>query len=192
MPEKKLTINGRHGAIKYNDFQTDLHYSLDLSDEKLLDEFYMTKFPFAQSVETVSYGANKINRELQEKGVDKIIRCSNGNVFTIDEKKRRKDYGDILIELWKNKEQHKLGWLFYSQCDYIVYAVIGADKIYLLPTLLLQMAWKTNGTNWLKQYPLKKADNIYYKTVNIAIPTNILITAMQNEMQHSLFAEIIL
>lgn len=99
-----------------------------------------------------------------------------------DEKKRRKDYGDILLELWKNKENRRPGWLFYSQCDYIVYAVLESDKIYLLPTLLLQMAWRNNSNEWLSQYQKKEALNYGYTTVNIPIPADILLNAISAEM----------
>ena len=140
----------------------------------------MRVFPLAERIETVDY---KTNPELQLKGVDKIIHFPDGGTVTVDEKKRRKDYGDILLELWKNKEQKKLGWLFYSQCDYIVYAVLSARKIYLLPTLLLKMAWKHNSHKWQKKYRKKDANNLYYNTENIPIPTNILLSAISAEME---------
>jgi len=173
-------INGRCGGIKYNDFHADLQYSFEAGEDEQLNAFYLKAFPTAERIETISYEADP---ELQLRGVDKVVHFPDGRTVTVDEKKRRKDYGDILLELWKNKERKKLGWLFYSQCDYIVYAVLGSGKIYLLPTLLLQMAWKHNGRQWLKQYDTKLANNHYYNTENIPIPTDVLLAAISAEMK---------
>ena len=162
-----------------NDFKTDLMYSMDLKDDSRLDAFYKKAFPLAVRVEFCE------DMENQKKGIDKIIHFQNGSAVTVDEKKRRKDYGDILLELWKNKGQRKPGWLFYSQCDYIVYAILDAGKIFLFPVLLLQMAWKRNGQEWLKRYNRKLANNVIYDTENIAIPTNVLLAALTQEMLHS-------
>ena len=168
---------GQCGGIKLNNFHNDLEYSMELRDDERLDDFYKAAFPMLERIEFCS------EISMQQKGIDKIIYFSNGNAISIDEKKRRKDYGDILLEIWKNKEQKKPGWLFYSQCDYIVYAILGANKIYLLPVLLLQMAWKNNGKEWLGKYDLKIANNGSYDTVNIAIPTDVLLNAISNEMK---------
>ena len=168
--------SGRSTAIKYNDFHTDLKYSLENRDDETLNEFYMKAFPLAERIEFCE------NLVLQKKGIDKIIHFKDEKTITIDEKKRRKDYGDILLELWSNKERRTPGWLYYSQCDYIVYAVLPTKTVYLLPTLLLQMAWKNNKYEWLKKYKRSMANNNYYNTENIAIPANILLQAISNEM----------
>lgn len=163
-----------------NDFKRDLEYSMELKDDNRLDNFYKVAFPLADKIEFCS------ELSQQFKGVDKIIYFKSGNTITIDEKKRRKDYGDILLELWKNKEKRKPGWLFYSQCDYIVYAILEANKIYLLPLLFLQMAWKNNRSQWLNKYDRKLANNIYYNTENIPIPTNVLLSAISAEMNKNI------
>ena len=90
-----------------------------------------------------------------------------------------------MLELLKNKEQQKPGWLFYSECDYIVYAVLESKKIYLLPTLLLQMAWRNNRRVWEAKYQKKDALNEWYTTQNIPIPTDILLSAIRREMECS-------
>ena len=177
MPGKSITSVGRYGGIRYNDFHTDLRYSLDNRDDETLNDFYRKAFPFAVEIEFCQ------DLSLQKKGIDKLIHLSNGNTLTIDEKKRRRDYGDILLELWSNKERNTPGWLQYSQCDYIVYAILPAKKVYLLPTLLLQMAWKNNKREWLTAYPKTLANNGYYNTENIAIPADVLLHAISAEMQ---------
>lgn len=169
--------DGRCGEINCNDFATDLAYSLDFADDQSLNGFYLRAFPLASRVEFCGDMQN------QSSGVDKIIHFSNGKTVTVDEKKRRKDYGDILLELWKNKEQKKPGWLYYSACDYIVYAIPDSNKIYLLPTILLQMAWKKNRAEWESLYKRVLAKNKGYTTENIPIPTEVLLSALRLEME---------
>lgn len=159
-----------------NDFRVDLQYSIDNRDSENLDAFYKKAFPLAEKIEFVT------DMSTQKKGIDKIIHFKDGKQITIDEKKRRKDYGDILIELRSNTERNTLGWLYYSQYDYIVYSIIPTGTVYLLPVLLLQMAWVKNKNKWLSEYPKKYADNGLYRTENIAIPANILLGAISAEM----------
>lgn len=164
-----------------NDFCLDLKYSLDERDNKIFDDFYYSAFPLLEKIEFCE------SMEFQTKGIDKLLYLQTSKVISIDEKKRRKDYGDIALELWKNKERKKPGWLFYSQCDYIVYAIIPSNKVFLLPTLLLQLAWKNNKFDWLSKYPRKLADNKFYHTENICIPENVIIEAIKNELQKELY-----
>lgn len=176
---QSIAIIGRCGAININCFATDLEYSLEHRDDETLNRFYFEAFPLAERIEFCE------DLENQFSGVDKIIHFKGGKKVTVDEKKRRKDYGDILLELLKNKEQQKPGWLFYSECDYIVYAVLESKKIYLLPTLLLQMAWRNNRRVWEAKYQKKDALNEGYTTQNIPIPTDILLSAIRREMECS-------
>jgi hypothetical protein len=153
---------------------------MECREDSQLDAFYKRAFPLADRIEFCG------DIGMQMLGVDKIIHFSNGRVVTVDEKKRRKYYGDILLELRKNMEQNKPGWLFYSNCDYIVYAVICAKKIYLLPVQLLQMAWKSNRSTWESSYKKVFAMNDGYLTENIPIPTRELLSAISKEMEAEL------
>lgn len=160
----------------YNEFKKDLEYSLDLSTDKAFNNFYYEQFPQLKLIEFAE------DLETQKKGVDKILHFENGGTVTIDEKKRRKDYGDILLELFSNYQQKKKGWLFTCSCDYIVYYIEPTKKAYLLPAQLLKMAWKHNGAEWLKKYKVFEAKNPTYSSKNISIPTEELINALKNEM----------
>lgn len=72
-------------------FADDLAYSLKFSEEVFWQAVYRRAFP------------NLIHTELcgeldkQKQGVDRVLYLSNGNVLYVDEKKREKDYGDILL-----------------------------------------------------------------------------------------------
>jgi hypothetical protein len=175
-------INGLFGAINImNDFNTDLAYANNSADNYLIDSFYKTKFPGLKEIQFVE------DLEMQKLGIDKILHFENGKQVTIDEKKRRVDYGDILLELWKNKEMKKPGWLFTCQCDYVSYIVMPTSKIYLLPTLLLTCVWATNSKYWLEKYEQKYSKNKGYTTVNIAIPTDILLEAIAGQMRQDIY-----
>ena len=163
--------------MKVNEFQTDLKYSLDERENEVFDRFYHRVFPGIKTIELV------VDMAMQRKGIDKILHFKSGKSVTIDEKKRRKYYGDILLELWSVWEQNKRGWLYTCQCDYIVYAVMPAKTVYLLPVLLLKKTWLVNQQSWAEIYPIHDAKNVGYVTKSIAIPTDVLLGAISAEMR---------
>lgn len=163
-----------------NDFKTDLEWSLDSSEDELFNDFYYKAFPNLKEIEFCE------DMERQRKGFDKILHFKNGNWFAIDEKKRRVDYGDILLEIW-SVDRKKRGWLFTCQCDYIVYAIMPTSKIYLLPTILLKKAWITNQNKWIKYKPII-AYNESYITESRAIKVEELLNAITFEMTQDLLA----
>ena len=104
--------------MKFNEFHTDLEYSLNNRENEMFDEFYFRAFPSLARIELVE------DLHLQKRGVDKILHLKNTKQILIDEKKRRKDYGDILLEEYSNWERKVVGWLGQDKhTDYIVYAL---------------------------------------------------------------------
>src|SRR3990167_6318389 len=102
--------------MKLNDFKTDLEYSLEENDNKLFENFYRKIFGEQLiKIEEVN------DKELQFKGVDKILHFKSGKKIMIDEKKRRKDWNDIAIEIYSNMEKKTLGWSFKPFPDYFLY-----------------------------------------------------------------------
>ncbi len=166
--------------MKLNDFKTDLQYSFDTRESEMFDLFYRRVFPDIGNIEFVE------DMERQRKGIDKVIHFNSGYKITIDEKKRRKDYGDILLEIWSQYENNKRGWLYYSQCDYIVYAVMPSKKVYLLPVLLLKKVWHDNGKQWQETYGERPSYNKGYTTINVPVPTDILLDSIAGEMRQEL------
>jgi len=162
---------------KLNDFHTDLEYSMEERDNDVFDNFYHRVFPGIDHIDFVE------DLDTQKKGIDKFICFKSGNVLSVDEKKRRKAYPDILIEVWSAYEYQTRGWLYKSQCDYIVYAIMPIKKVYLLPVILLKKAWNENHKQWMKIFRKVKAINKGYTTVSYAIPTQVLLNAIQAEMQ---------
>lgn len=166
--------------MKVNDFGVDLQYSLDQEECELLDCFYHRAFPSICRIELIE------DLERQRRGMDKILHFNSGYQISLDEKKRRKDYGDILLETWSQYENLKRGWLYTAQCDYIVYAIMPTQIVYLLPVLLLKKAWHNNKDLWLNNHEGVQSHNKNYTTINIAIPINVLMEAIQAEMKCSL------
>jgi len=158
------------------DFKTDLEYSLEVRESEFIDLFYMRVFPLLDRIEVVT------DLDRQKLGIDKVLWFANGDKVTIDEKRRRTDWGDVLLELWSNYERRTWGWLFTMHSDYIVYIVVPSKTVLLLPVLLLRCAWKCNGKRWRKIYPIKDAYNPGYKTRNIFIPTQILLDAISKQL----------
>ena len=165
-----------------NNFITDLEYSLEERENRLFDKFYYRAFKGLMHIKLVS------DLGQQREGIDKVLHFSNGKQLLIDEKKRRKDYGDILLEEWSIVEQKKKGWVGDSKkkTDYIVYAIMPSQKVYLFPYLLLQAAWRKHYLEWKKNYRTQIAKNIGYNTSFLCIPPPILISAIKNEMEQTL------
>lgn len=179
-------INGQCGAMsfkeikleKMNYFEKDLDYSY--IDDKYLDSFYKSLFPHLTKIEFVT------DLETQKKGIDKILHFENGGTVTIDEKKRRSEYNDILLEVWSVYEQKKLGWLYTSRCDYMVYIFMNSCRLYLLPMPLVKVVWNSNEKEWMSKYRKIKANNEGYVTISYAIPIDILLNSISNTMFHHL------
>lgn len=161
--------------MRSNNFAADLQYSLEGREDRIFNDFYARVLPNVKEVRMVK------DMKLQRKGIDKQVFLSSGKVVLIDEKKRRKDYGDILLEEYSVWEQKKVGWLGRDKhTDYIVYAFMDTKRVYLLPFLLLQKAWLKNYHDWVKRHGRKFADNKTYRTSNIPVPTKELLTAIEN------------
>lgn len=89
-----------------------------------------------------------IDCDAQRKGVDRTVVLDGGKAYRIDEKSRREDYGDILLEY--ESDSGKPGWICKPlECDYIAYAVPG-KRPYMLPEYcilrLVMPFFLTSGT----------------------------------------------
>ena len=164
-----------------NTFYKDLKYSLDLRTHKAFNDFYYKKFAGLERVETIDY---ETQPELQLSGIDKILHFSNGAKATIDEKKRRKAYNDIYLELWSNYSLKRLGWVYTAQCDYIVYFIEPTQTVYILPLLLLQGALRKHRKQWTCEYgTISYAINGNVKAVGLPVPADVLLNAIHEQMQ---------
>lgn len=165
-------------AVIHN-FQDQLEYSANLSDESSWVEFYRRLWP-----EMIAAIRIDKNSKFQQWGIDREVLLHNGKRFSIDEKKRKTDYGDILLEEWsvcdfdftqkKIISGRKIGWALDpdKRCDFVAYAIQSSGKCYLLPFELTRQTCIWNFPKW-KENPLwypKAAKNNGYTTVSVAVP----------------------
>lgn len=115
--------------------------------------------------------SHRKNGYWQKAGVDRSVILENSKQILVDEKIRRKDYGDIALEVWSDVENKKEGWICKPlMADYIAYAFLQSKKCYLFPVVQLQYAWKNNRENWTRDFGLKEAKNNNYTTVFCPVP----------------------
>jgi len=157
-----------------NDFYSDLKYSHKQEDNEIWNVVYSRAFP-----NMVSFNSVRDDGEHQRAGIDRVIVCSDGRTIKIDEKVRRVDYGDILLEYISVDTTGAPGWVEKNLlCDYIAYAVIPSTTCFMLPVVQLQTAWAKNKSAWLEKYGTRSAKNNGYNTLNCPVPVNVLFSAI--------------
>ena len=103
--------------------------------------------------------------------------------FVFDEKVRRKDYGDILLEFISNNKTNSPGWVVKSlECDFIAYAIEPTRRCFLLPVVPLQRAWRLYSKEWILNYGVKYSENAGYSTLNCPIPFKELMRKMSEAL----------
>ena len=157
-----------------NEFNTDLAFSHSAEDSEIWPTIYSKAFPrFKAMTNTRDDG------QLQRAGIDRTIVLASGKAIYVDEKVRRKDYGDILVEYVSNDRKNTPGWgekpLF---CDFIAYAILPSRKCFILPVIQLQTAWAEHKNEWLEKYGIRKAVNTGYNTLNCPVLINVLFKAI--------------
>lgn len=96
----------------------------------------------------------------QRGGIDRVVNLKSGKTLAVDEKVRTKDYPDILLERWSDRDRKIPGWVQSDlACDYIAYAFIPSQRCYLLPFHELRRAWLQFGRDWAGRYSPVLANN---------------------------------
>ncbi len=169
----------------HNVFNNDIKYSEDERHEPIWNDCYIKAF----SGMAFHYKSSAGKSQSQQLGMDRFIHFSSGKTIIIDEKMRRIKYNDILLEYRSNKERRTPGWMNKDlHIDYIAYGFETTGEVYLLPWIQLKTAWAKNGIRWLKLYGPTEAKNYnkqgeyLYTTLSVAVPIDILISAIQGEM----------
>lgn len=164
--------------MSVHDFDEQLAYSHSQADAPYWEEVYRKAFPnFAGMVCVRNDGW------AQRGGIDRVVTLKSGKTITVDEKVRRKDWPDVLLERWSDEARQTPGWVQKNlACDFIAYAWEPSQRCLLLPFLTLRRAWLLNGKDWIAKYPEKRANNGSYVTVSVAVPTEVLLAALQDAM----------
>ena len=140
-------MNGNSTTRAHN-IKDSLALSFDLETSDFWQEVYNELFPGH-----AAFIRHSENGDHQKSGIDCTVILRNSKTYTVDEKLRYEDYGDIALEEWGDYGHRLPGWVVKPLlCDYILYAILPAGKAYLLPVLQLQAAWKQHGEAWKQEY----------------------------------------
>ena len=158
-------------------FKRDLTFSQECSLLPFWEEIYRKAFPDFDGMRLIRENGpaqvNGIDRQIFLRGSDRII--------TVDEKARRVEYQDILIE-YAHKFPNgciKDGWVEKPlYCDYLAYAFVKSGRCYLLPFQQLRATWHKNRTLWMDKYADVSSQNDDYATICKALPINVLYKAL--------------
>jgi len=130
----------------------------------------------------------------QRAGIDRVITLRSGRTFYVDEKVRKKDWPDVILERWSDRERRSPGWIQKPLAiDYMAYAYVPSRTCLLFPFELLQRSWRLNGRMWVDQaekkaggYSVILAENSEngrdWTTESIGVPREDLFSAMRGAM----------
>ena len=161
-----------------HDFHKSLAESHAYADAPWWGDVYRRAFPAVRSMVCV-----RDDGWAQRGGIDRVITLGSGRIIPIDEKVRKEDWPDILLERWSDEARRTPGWVQKPlACEFIAYALVPSQRCYLLPTLTLQAAWRRRGRAWCEQYKPIRAQNNGYVTLSVAVPTDTLLSAVSDAM----------
>lgn len=174
--------------MSVHDFDEQLGYSHNQADAPYWQEVYRQAFP--DMIHTLDLRQDGWH---QRAGRDRAVILASGRSIFIDEKVRRREYDDLLVEIWsryplsgeppyKPCNGSTRGWgAEPKDCDFLAYAFERSQICYLLPFLGVRAAWSKHGRMWIDKASAKEggyrwieAQNRTYKTISIAVPTRIL------------------
>ena len=97
-----------------------------------LNDFYQALFPGLIKIEEVEKGS-----ERDKEGIDIVLHLMEGKEITIQEKIRRDNYNDLLVEFWHSQHaktqspegENRVGWYFKITAELLSYIV--PKRLYL-------------------------------------------------------------
>lgn len=157
-----------------HDFRDSLAFSEVASDEAFWEDVYRKAFP-----NFVNHMLASADTASQRLGIDRVIVLGNGKILTIDEKKRKEVYQDILLEYISVDTTGAPGWIEKDlTIDFLAYAFMPTKRVYLFSWPILRRAWTRYKAEWIKTYRNIIAQNNGYKTLSVAVPIDVLIKAV--------------
>jgi len=138
--------------LEVHNFKDSLAFSQKYEQAEWWEENYKKAFPDFMAMHTVKEAG-----WAQQGGVDRVIILKSGKTILVDEKVRKRDSEDILLEYWSVEEKKKPGWIEKDLAtDYIAYVFLPSQICYLLPFQLLRKVWEENKTEWIRRSKDKK------------------------------------
>ncbi len=157
-------------SVVVHDFKERLAWSEQASDEPFWEAVYRKAFP-----DMIALAPCPGDTQSQRMGIDRIVHLASGKTLKIDEKKRSKEYDDVLLEYVANDVTLAPGWIEKDLLiDYLAYAFMPTRRCLLLPWELLRRCWRVQRKAWLEKYQIIEAPNRSYKTLSVAVPTKVL------------------
>lgn len=168
-----------------HDFSESLAYSHAQADAPWWRQVYQTAFPDIVSAECV-----RRDGWAQRGGIDRVIVRACGKTHYVDEKVRKRDSQDILLEYLSDQARRRPGWVEKDlACDFIAYAFVPSQRCFLLPFETLRRAWRMNGSLWIclglaesDGFKCVAAHNKGWVTRSVAVPIPTLFHALNDAM----------
>jgi len=161
-----------------HDFRESLQKAADQADAPWWLGVYRKAFPDLESCVSV-----REDGWAQRGGIDRVLTLKSGRTLSVDEKVRYKDRDDIALEYWSDEARKIRGWVAKDlACDFIAYAFVPSGRCYLLPFQTLRRAWRDNRKEWVRDHFRVEAENPGYKTISVAVPIAILMSALGDAM----------
>jgi len=168
--------------MRHCDYQADKSWSTSGHIHHIWDGIYRSAFGRPIHIERVT------SRQMQIDGIDTIVRTANGLHWRVDEKTRRDAYGDVLLEVWSDRNLRRPGWIAKPlKIDFLAYAILPICSCYFFPYHRLRSAWTANGEQWIRKayagqagYRTVFAHNQSWITESIAVETSIIVAAVGN------------
>lgn len=164
-----------------HDFATSANYD----DATWWRDFYRATLTHYRGHEVVT------DRALQRQGIDHRVRAGDAELL-IDCKVRGRRYPDVLLEI---KHEHvdgrrTKGWARKPlRCHYLAYIYKSEAAGLLISFHLMQRAlaahydeWKRKATAEVDGFRWVSAKNTTYTTISLAVPTDVLLATMNEEV----------
>jgi hypothetical protein len=156
---------------------------LDPETVRFLDNLYRATWPTLTKIERLEY--NKTEREayMQKHEIDVILTCIGGRQKLVEEKIRRKDWGDdVLIEYLQSEGLNDPGWIYKLRDDVVLsYHIKPTRRTELLPGKWLKKAWLRHEDEWKSEYGVRHNPGANGTTWNCPVPTSVLWRAINDE-----------
>lgn len=162
-------------GMKIHSFADSLAFSQAQAELPMWELVYRKAFPTFASMHIV-----RKDGWAQRGGIDRVILLESGKHIYVDEKVREKDWPDILLEYYSDRDRKIPGWIAKDlACDYLAYAFLPSRRCYLLPFQSLRRCWQQYRHEWVRRFtPPVEAQNNGYVTVSVGVPTGVLLAAI--------------
>lgn len=144
--------------------------SLDWSNSKEVQEYWLQVYgKLFGDIGSISEVTGK--NQAQRLGIDRVIVLKSGKILRIEEKTRKKDHEDILLEYESGHGDGK-GWANKKLlADYFAYGM--PSQAYVWPYENFRRVWTKRKYKWIKEYKTIQVRNIGWTTKCIAVPIEV-------------------